>query len=128
MGGPVYHYDAATRRRRKFPAYWDGKAFFGEFSQDYLAAFTVDRPDGPVDQDRALPPQQRAAGRAATPIRDSPMDLEFGPDGSLYVLEYGDGFFRANPTPACTGSTTPGQQGAAGRRSRPTPSSAAPRR
>ena len=30
-------------------------------------------------------------------ITDSPMDLEFGPDGSLYVLDYGDGFFRANP-------------------------------
>ncbi|MEK8226666.1 PKD domain-containing protein [Oerskovia sp. M15] len=23
--------------------------------------------------------------------------MEFGPDGSLYVLDYGDGFFRANP-------------------------------
>jgi PKD repeat protein len=25
------------------------------------------------------------------------MDLEFGPDGSLYVLEYGDGYFAENP-------------------------------
>ena len=25
------------------------------------------------------------------------MDLEFGPDGALYVLDYGDGFFRQNP-------------------------------
>ena len=25
------------------------------------------------------------------------MDLEFGPDGALYVLDYGDGFFRHNP-------------------------------
>jgi hypothetical protein len=23
--------------------------------------------------------------------------MEFGPDGALYVLEYGDGYFRANP-------------------------------
>ena len=27
---------------------------------------------------------------------DNPIDLEFGPDGSLYVLEYGDGFFGKN--------------------------------
>jgi cytochrome c len=27
---------------------------------------------------------------------DNPMDLEFGPDGALYVLEYGDGFFGKN--------------------------------
>lgn len=28
---------------------------------------------------------------------DNPMDLEFGPDGALYVLDYGDGYFRENP-------------------------------
>ena len=28
---------------------------------------------------------------------DNPMDMEFGPDGALYVLEYGDGFFSENP-------------------------------
>jgi PKD repeat protein len=28
------------------------------------------------------------------------MDMEFGPDGSLYLLEYGDGFFQANPDAA----------------------------
>ena len=28
---------------------------------------------------------------------DNPMDMEYGPDGSLYVLEYGDGFFAENP-------------------------------
>ena len=27
---------------------------------------------------------------------DNPIDLEFGPDGSFYVLEYGDGFFGKN--------------------------------
>ena len=30
-------------------------------------------------------------------VFDNPMDLEFGPDGALYVLEYGDGFFAENP-------------------------------
>ncbi len=30
-------------------------------------------------------------------VTDNPMDLEFGPDGALYVLEYGDGFFAENP-------------------------------
>ncbi|MBM3714548.1 MAG: PKD domain-containing protein, partial [Actinobacteria bacterium] len=31
------------------------------------------------------------------PPHDNPMDMEIGPDGSMYVLDYGDGFFRANP-------------------------------
>ena len=37
MGGPVYHYDATNPSTTKFPAYWDNKAFFAEFSQDYVA-------------------------------------------------------------------------------------------
>jgi hypothetical protein len=28
---------------------------------------------------------------------DNPIDVELGPDGALYVLEYGDGYFSANP-------------------------------
>lgn len=96
MGGPVYHYDAANPSTTKFPEYWDGKAFFAEFSQDYLAAFTVNWPDGPVSHIEQFLPNA-ALTTNAQPITDSPIDIEFGPDGSLYVLDYGDGFFRANP-------------------------------
>ena len=28
---------------------------------------------------------------------DNPMDMQFGADGSFYLLTYGDGFFVANP-------------------------------
>ena len=68
--------------------------------------FDVHVAQRPGRRDRGLPAQRRPADRR--PARpDNPMDMEFGPDGSLYVLEYGDGFFRARtPTPACTGSTT----------------------
>ena len=96
MGGPVYHYDADNPSTTKFPAYWDSKAFFAEFSQDYLAAFDVQWPNGPVDHITTSCPTPRSRP-TAQPITDSPIDIEFGPDGSLYVLDYGDGFFRANP-------------------------------
>ena len=33
-------------------------------------------------------------------VVDNPMDMEFGPDGALYVLEYGDGYFGENPDAA----------------------------
>ncbi|MFJ8000425.1 PQQ-dependent sugar dehydrogenase [Streptomyces sp. NPDC096310] len=96
MAGPVYHYDADNPAPGKFPAYWDGKAFFGEFSQDYVAAFTLEGPDGPVGKlENVLPNSERSAN--GIPPWDNPMDLEFGPDGALYVLDYGDGFFRQNP-------------------------------
>ncbi|MFB7287359.1 PQQ-dependent sugar dehydrogenase [Actinacidiphila glaucinigra] len=96
MGGPVYHYDASNPAPGKFPAYWDGKAFFGEFSQDYVAALTLAGPEGPVTKlENVLPNSQRSGN--GIPPWDNPMDLEFGPDGALYVLDYGDGFFRQNP-------------------------------
>ncbi|WP_232788689.1 PQQ-dependent sugar dehydrogenase [Streptomyces odonnellii] len=96
MGGPVYHYDADNPSPGKFPEYWDGKAFLGEFSQDYVAALTLAGPDGPVTKlENVLPNSERSAN--GIPPWDNPMDLEFGPDGALYVLDYGDGFFRQNP-------------------------------
>ncbi|MFE7507557.1 PQQ-dependent sugar dehydrogenase [Promicromonospora sp. NPDC057488] len=96
MGGPVYHYDADSTAPGKLPEYWDGKAFFGEFSQDYLAAFSVDWSTFEVGEIEDFFPNS-ALTAAGMPINDNPIDLEFGPDGSLYVLEYGDGFFRQNP-------------------------------
>ena len=96
MGGPVYHYDAANPSTTKFPEYWDEKAFFAEFSQDYLAVFDVQWPNGPVDHITHFLPNS-ALETNGQAITDSPIDIEFGPDGSLYVLDYGDGFFRANP-------------------------------
>jgi len=96
MGGPVYHFDAANPSTTKFPEYWDEKAFFAEFSQDYLAVFDVQWPNGPVDHITHFLPNS-ALETNGQAITDSPIDIEFGPDGSLYVLDYGDGFFRANP-------------------------------
>lgn len=95
MGGPRYHYDA-DHPSTAFPKYWDGKWFMGEFSQDYVAAFTTKKPGGPVTKLEDVLPNA-ALSTNSQPIWDNPMDLEFGRDGSLYVLEYGDGFFTENP-------------------------------
>ena len=38
----------------------------------------------------------RSRPSSATLDFDNPMDIEFGPDGALYVLEYGDGYFGKN--------------------------------
>ncbi|MFD2028280.1 PQQ-dependent sugar dehydrogenase [Promicromonospora aerolata] len=96
MGGPVYHFDAENTAPGKFPAYWDNKAFFGEFSQDYYAAFSVDWSTFELGEIEDFFPNS-AVEAAGMKTHDNPIDLEFGPDGSLYVLEYGDGFFRQNP-------------------------------
>ncbi len=96
MGGPTYRYDAESTSTTKFPEYWDGKAFMAEFSRDRVFAFSQDDPDGEVTKIENFLPNA-ALTAAGMPVWDNVIDFEFGPDGSLYVLDYGDGFFRPNP-------------------------------
>jgi len=89
MGGPAYDYDrkvAKARPRVAWPKYYDGKPLFYEWTRDYIKAFTLDG-----DDVTAIEPVLDPV------ITDNPMDLEFGADGALYMLEYGDGFFSENP-------------------------------
>ncbi len=96
MGGPIYHAEDYPDSPVKFPAYWNDKVFMPEFSQDYVAALSGDWPNGAVSTIEDFLPNP-ALTRQGQPIWDNVMDMEFGPDGSLWVLEYGDGFFRQNP-------------------------------
>ncbi|WP_084105379.1 PQQ-dependent sugar dehydrogenase [Demequina sp. NBRC 110056] len=95
MGGPTFHFDP-DGPASQWPEYWDGKAFFYEFSQDYIAALTIPDPDGPVTHVEQVLPNEALTDNVQA-ITDSPIDMEFGPDGSLYILDYGNGFFRQNP-------------------------------
>lgn len=96
MGGPTYRFDEENESATKFPAYWDGKAFMAEFSRDRVFAFSQDDPDGEVTRIQDFLPNS-ALTAAGMPVWDNVIDFEFGADGSLYVLDYGDGFFRPNP-------------------------------
>ncbi|BCJ56268.1 hypothetical protein Asp14428_77430 [Actinoplanes sp. NBRC 14428] len=87
MGGPAYDYDAASTSATKWPEYYDGKPLFFEWTRDYVKEFTL----GPANEVTSIKPVLPSI------VFDNPMDLEFGPDGSLYVLEYGDGYFSENP-------------------------------
>ncbi|MEW1587773.1 ThuA domain-containing protein [Micromonospora vinacea] len=83
MGGPVYRYDADLNSNRKWPAYYDGKALLGEWNQNKMYTMQV-TPDGKslVDINQLL--------TGMSMVR--PMDFEFGPDGALYLIEWGSGF------------------------------------
>ncbi|SCG51320.1 PKD domain-containing protein [Micromonospora echinaurantiaca] len=87
MAGPAYDYDGRSTSRVRWPAYYDGVPLFYEWTRDYVKEFRLDRA-GEVADIRPVVPSL---------VVDNPMDLEFGPDGALYVLEYGDGYFAENP-------------------------------
>ncbi|GAA4722858.1 lectin [Isoptericola chiayiensis] len=95
MGGPTFAHDPEGPDTQ-WPEYWDGKAFFYEFSQDYIAGLTIPDRDGEVTHVEHVLPNAALTDNVQA-ITDGPIDMEFGPDGSLYILDYGNGFFRQNP-------------------------------
>jgi cytochrome c len=100
MGGPAYDFDPAKASPPAWPAYFDGVPLFYEWTRDYIKEFRLDgagnlasiSPSGNVGLLESVGP---ANGDQET--LDNGMDLEFGPEGALYSLEYGDGFFSENP-------------------------------
>jgi PKD repeat protein len=79
MGGPVYRYNAALNSSVKFPQTLDGRYFAGEYGRRWIKAIAVNT-DGSAGEISAFP-------WTGTQV----MDMAFGPDGALYVLDYGTG-------------------------------------
>jgi glucose/arabinose dehydrogenase/PKD repeat protein len=79
MGGEVYRYDPGLDSDVKFPESLDGRYFAAELGRQWIKAIEV--------------------GQDGSPglIEDFPwdgtqiIDTDFGPDGALYVLDYGSG-------------------------------------
>jgi cytochrome c len=89
MAGPAYHFDKKTTKGPRpvaWPARYDGVPLFYEWTRDYVKGFHVDEHGG-VEIEDVLP------GMTFHSI----IDMEFGPDGALYVLEYGKGYFGELP-------------------------------
>ncbi|KIF78360.1 glycosyl hydrolase [Streptomyces sp. 150FB] len=79
MGGPVYRYNAGLNSAVKFPQSLDGRFFAAEYGRKWIKAIEV-KADGSPGVIEAFP-------WTGTQV----MDEAFGPDGALYVLDYGTG-------------------------------------
>ncbi|WP_378626227.1 ThuA domain-containing protein [Nocardiopsis alba] len=83
MGGPAYHYDPDLESDNKWPEYYDGVPLMYEWGRQWIKQIHLDDEGGVLDITDTVPDIDLA----------NPMDMEFGPDGALYVLEYGSGYF-----------------------------------
>ncbi|MFF4232803.1 ThuA domain-containing protein [Streptomyces sp. NPDC001820] len=102
MNGPVYRYDAANTSAEKWPSYWDGKWFVGDFydgDQPRHAVLTDPKTVGKGGIPVHAESLKKIIPGGTAGIRNL-MDWKFAPDGSLYVLDYGRGFFTSDPKSA----------------------------
>ncbi len=96
-GAAPYRYDARNPSTTKFPPYYDGAFVLGEFNVDTLREVRVDANNKIFKINRFLDCGAALSSTSAFPFEcDNPMDMQFGTDGSFYLLTYGDGFFQAN--------------------------------
>ncbi|HSK51322.1 MAG TPA: ThuA domain-containing protein [Clostridia bacterium] len=102
-GAAKYDYDPDLASDTKFPPYYDGAIFFGEFTRDYLREIRLDA-DGNVFKINNLLNCGPTPTNVNRPfVCDNPMDMRWSfDDGHFYLLTYGDGFFNINPDAAMT--------------------------
>lgn len=84
MAGPVYRYDAANPSPLKLPASLDGRLFIYEWMRNWIQTVKLG-----------------TAGPEIEPFVPTwtlrrPIDLKIGPDGALYMIEYGDQWWQNN--------------------------------
>jgi PKD repeat protein/glucose/arabinose dehydrogenase len=82
MAGPVYRYDAELGVKTKFPESYDGRWFVSEYARNFYKVLSLDETTGELlSIDPFLPGEKFVA----------PFEAEFGPDGSLYIIDFGRG-------------------------------------
>ncbi|MEP1086176.1 PQQ-dependent sugar dehydrogenase [Algoriphagus sp.] len=85
MAGQVYYREDYEASDVRFPGYYDEKLFIYDWMRNWI--FTVSLTENfEYDTMERFMPETHF---------EKPMDMQFGKDGSLYVLEYGT-FWRAN--------------------------------
>lgn len=85
MAGPVYYSDLYPGKKG-LPDYYNGKLFIYEWIRNFVRVVSL-QPNGDFYKMEPFMEGSKFAG---------PVDMEIGPDGHLYILEYGLGWFSKN--------------------------------
>lgn len=85
-GGPVYRKSDFPNAARPFPSYYEGKWLIVEFMRGWIMSVTMDENGNYKSMEKFAPELNFS----------SAIDMKFGPEGDLYVLEYGSAWFKGN--------------------------------
>ena len=89
MAGPIYHSEFYPKETR-YPDYYNDKLLFYEWIRGWMKMVTMDEEGN----------YQKMEPFMEHTTFNSAIDIEVGPDGRFYVLEYGSGWFSKNPDAA----------------------------
>ena len=87
MAGPVYHYDPELPFDRKLSAYYDKTFFIYDWSRRWIKEIKLDDDGNILKINPFLP--------SFTFLR--PIEMQVGPDGAIYMIEWGSNFRGGNP-------------------------------
>ncbi|MBK8504830.1 MAG: PQQ-dependent sugar dehydrogenase [Saprospiraceae bacterium] len=87
MVGPKYYADDYPPSPTKFPTYFNDRLFIYDWVRNWILTIQIDDTETDVVQIEPFLP---------THSFNKIMDMKFGQDGSLYLLEYGRKGFQAN--------------------------------
>ncbi|MBT2393337.1 ThuA domain-containing protein [Streptomyces sp. ISL-1] len=95
MSGPVYDFDAANSYRTKFPEYFEGKWLNYELTRKWFKSFSFQQQDQTFTDPRFAPAKAGDLQSINSVFGDmawnQPFEADFGPDGALYVIDFGLG-------------------------------------
>lgn len=84
IGGPLYHFNAASESKAKFPEYFDGSWFIADWMRNWIKVVHFDSDDKIVKIDSFM----------SSSSFKKPIHMNFGNDGILYLIEYGSNWFN----------------------------------
>ncbi|WP_198036675.1 ThuA domain-containing protein [Arenibacter algicola] len=86
MAGPVYHFDAELQSDVKLPRYYDNGIFIYDWMRNWIMVVRTDKHGNYVGMEPFMPSTNF----------EKIIDMELGPDGALYILEYGKNWYSPN--------------------------------
>src|SRR5690606_25169212 len=86
VGGPIFRQSDFDNPARSFPVYYEGKWFITDWTRGWVMLVSFDGEGKLVSMEEFLPGLKL----------NGPIDMKFGPEGDLYILEYGRGPYKLN--------------------------------
>ncbi len=84
MAGPVYHFQPDSQSAHKFPKEFDGWLFIYEWERGWINTVRLSD-SGALHEIRPFLPETKFK---------RPISMEFGPDGALYLIEWGSAWYN----------------------------------